>query len=350
MDDANADRVVPAVSVAVMRDGRLAAADARGTLLAGGGQRCTAETVFQACSISKPVAAAAALALVDAGALELDHDVNDLLTSWRLPVDASRRPITLRQLLSHTAGLTYCWYPGYAVGEPVPSLVQILNGEPPANTPPVVVELDPGAEPRYSGSHYSVVQQLIVDVAGRPFEDVVRELVLEPIGMSFSGYGDAFPRTHAGGAARGHDASGAVVPGGWRVMPEMAAAGLWTTPADLIRFAAEIAAAFRGESLRVVRPETARAMLAPGAGGRGLGFLAAEVDDDVRFGHPGDSIGYACELVAFARRGVGAAVMVNAEGSDDVIHGERSAIAARDGWPALVKDVVGATGFEPATS
>src|SRR4051794_13506796 len=134
------------------------------------------DLLFPACSISKHVAAFGVLRLVADAILELDTDVNAYLTAWRLPGTGT---VTVRQLLAHTAGLTKNWFPGYAAGTPVPSLRQILRGEPPANTPTVRRELPPGAEFRYSGSHYAVLEQLLTDVTGTPFDKLMATLVLE---------------------------------------------------------------------------------------------------------------------------------------------------------------------------
>src|SRR5690349_20306862 len=151
------------------------------------------DLLFPACSISKHVAAFGTLRLVADGAVELDADVNAYLTSWRLPGDGT---VTVRQVLAHTAGLTQNWFPGYAAGEPVPSLLQVLEGEPPADTPAVRRELSPGSEFRYSGSHYAVLQQLVTDVTRTPFDELMATLVLEPVGMSDSSYDQDFPHEH----------------------------------------------------------------------------------------------------------------------------------------------------------
>jgi CubicO group peptidase (beta-lactamase class C family) len=168
---------------------------------------------LQAGSISKAIAALTALRLVAVGALDLDADVNGRLESWRLP---DGEGVTLRRLLAHTAGLGVPFFPGYADGEPLPTLAQVLDGEPPANTAPVRVEQPPGAGFAYSGGGYAVVQQLVEDVAGAPFADVAADVVLDPLGMRESTF---FQRR-----------------GGSHRYPEAAAAGLWSTASDLGRF------------------------------------------------------------------------------------------------------------------
>ena len=243
--------------------------------------------------------------------IDLDADVNTYLTSWRLPGTGT---VTVRQILGHTAGLTKNWFPGYAAGRPVPSLLQILRGDPPANTPPVRRELPPGSEFRYSGSHYAVLQQLLTDVTGTPFDELMAALVLEPAGMANSSYDQRFPYEHQERAARGHG-DGAPVPGGWHTQPEMAGAGLWSTPADLVRLEREIARATTGESV-LLPQELATQMLTPGvSGGYGLG---TELGDG-RFGHTGQNTGFSCFSFAWPATGTAVAVMTNAEDCPDTL-------------------------------
>jgi CubicO group peptidase (beta-lactamase class C family) len=269
------------------------------------------DLLFPACSISKHVAAFGTLRLVADGVIDLGADVDDYLSSWRLPGSGT---VTVRQLLAHTAGLTANWFPGYAEGEPVPSLRQILRGEPPANTPAVRRELPPGAGFRYSGSHYAVLEQLLTDVTGTPFDELMDALVLAPLGMVSSSYDQRFPHAHANRAARGHS-GGAPVPGGWHTQPEMAGAGLWSTPADLVRLEREIHRATAGEST-LLPPELAVQMTTPEVpGGFGLG---TELGDGF-FGHTGQNTGYSCFSFLWPASGTAVCVMTNADDCRDTL-------------------------------
>lgn len=269
------------------------------------------DLVFPACSISKHVAAFGTLRLVADATIDLDTDVNAYLSTWQLPGAGT---VTVRQVLAHTAGLTKNWFPGYAAGEPVPSLPQILRGEPPANTPTVRRELPPGTEFRYSGSHYAVLQQLLTDVTGTPFDKLMATLVLEPVGMAESSYDQRFPYEQQERAARGH-CGGSPVPGGWHTQPELAGAGLWSTPADLVRLEREICRAAAGESV-LLPPELAAQMLTSQVpGGFGLG---TELGDG-RFGHTGQNIGYSCFSFAWPASGTAVAVMMNVDDCHDTL-------------------------------
>jgi CubicO group peptidase (beta-lactamase class C family) len=269
------------------------------------------DLLFPACSISKHVAAFGTLRLVADGVLDLDTDVNAYLSAWQLPGTGT---VTVRQLLAHTAGLTKNWFPGYPAGDPVPSLPQTLRGEPPANTPTVRRELPPGTDFRYSGSHYAVLEQLLTDVTGTPFDKLMATLVLEPVGMADSSYDQHFPYEHRERAARGHR-GGIPVPGGWHTQPEMAGAGLWSTPADLVRLELEVGRAVAGESALLPR-DLATQMVTPQVpGGFGLGTELGEG----RFGHTGQNTGYTCFSFAWPASGTAVAVMTNAEDCYDTL-------------------------------
>lgn len=275
---------VPGCAVAVIAEGRLDWTRGYGvTASARDAAPVGIDTLFQACSISKAVAATAALRLVQAGRLDLDADVNDALTTWQVPANDGWQPrVTLRQLLSHTAGLTYCWYPGYRRDAALPTTLDTLLGQAPANTPPVRVTALPGTQFRYSGSHYAVLQQLLMDVTDQSFEALLRELVLAPLGMRDSGYEVDFPARHPGATASGHDAGGAPIADGWRLLPESAGAGLWTTPTDLCRLACAVSAAWSGETSDFLSQETARRMLTAQLGGWGLGWTVETVGGGLR--------------------------------------------------------------------
>lgn len=320
---------VPALSIAVIDGFKIAWARGYGFTESGGSVPVTPHTLFLAGSIAKTPAATGAMVLVQLGKLSLDEDVNRKLKSWKVPENelTTREKVTLRRILSHTAGLNGHFFPGYPAGKPLPTLPQILNGEKPANTEAVRVTSTPGAEWRYSGGGVVVEQQLMIDVTGRPFPELMRKLVFDRIGMSDSTYEQPLPADRAAHAASGTDRSGKVVPGRWHVYPEMAAAGLWTTPTDLAHFAIEIALSKRGRSNRIISEATAREMLTPqvnavrelALGNRdhidrmGLGFFLGDAARPDLFGHIGDDEGFQAMLVMFGDSGKGAVVMANSE-------------------------------------
>jgi CubicO group peptidase (beta-lactamase class C family) len=254
---------VPGVSVAVIDDFRIVWARGFGVAEVGGRQAVDTTTLFQAGSISKPVFATAALALVQQGRLSLDDDVNRALRSWRVPESpfTATEKVTLRRLLTHSAGLTVWGFPGYRAGGPVPTVVQVLDGAPPANTRAVRNDTTPGARWLYSGGGFTVAQLLATDVTGEPFPALMRRLVLRPMDMAHSTYENPLPPAFARRAATGHERPDTPVPGRFHTYPEMAAAGLWTTASDLARWAIGVSRAWGGRAGGPISPATARLML-----------------------------------------------------------------------------------------
>lgn len=324
---------VPGISVAVVEDGRIVWARAFGVADGATGEAATTETMFQAASISKPVAASAALALVDQGALSLDRPVNEQLISWQVPAHEFAEAVTLRRLLTHSAGLTVHGFPGYATDAPLPTIVQVLNGTAPANTSAVRVDIQPGSRYRYSGGGITVAQLLMTDVTGERFPALMDRLVLRPLGMAHSTYEQPLDGVRASQAASAHGPDGQPIAGRFHVYPEMAAAGLWTTPSDLARWAMAISAAFNGGTGGPIRPETARAMLTPGMGDWGLGVGIQGEGENQRFWHSGVNEGFRAIMMAYPRRGQAVVVMANSETGNEVLAPVRIALGRVLGWP-----------------
>lgn len=289
---AGSEGLVPAVSLAY----------AQGEEIVTAGWGAEPETLFQAASISKPVTALLALRLVADGELSLDGDN-------ATPLDPR---ITLRLLLSHGAALSVFGFPGYERDAPLPSLQEILDGSPPANNEPVRTVGVPGLEASYSGGGYMVIQQLIEDMTHEPFANLAAERIFAPLQMESATFDQPLPRELESLAAPGFS-EGRVIDGGWLVYPELAAAGLWCTPTDLVRLARGIQDAFEGDPRATIPQPLAAEMLTPQFPGWGLGVGLSGEPEDPRFGHTGGNAGFRCELVASARRGLVVAVMSNAD-------------------------------------
>ena len=339
-----AQTCTPAVSVAVIDNLEVAWARGFGTLAAGS-EATTANTPFQCGSISKPVFALAVMKLAENGTVDLDADVNDHLTAWRLPANDGWQPrVSLRQLLSHTAGTTVHGFPGYPASGPFPTVAQILQGVPPANNQPIVVDVLPGTQFRYSGGGTTIAQQVVADVTGRPFPALMCELVLDPVGMTDSSYEQ--PPAFANRVARSHLWNGTETPGGYHVYPEMAAAGLWSTAADLARLGVDVMRALRGDAGKLgLAPETVRSMLRPQLPNQeieqefvGLGWYCAGKEESFRFWHDGWNHGHVATMLMLPAIGKGVVVMVNSI-QGWMLRGEITAAVGREyGWPAL-KDI-----------
>lgn len=210
----------------------------------------------------------------------------------------------------------------------------MLLGEQPANTAAILVNAVPGTQFRYSGGGFCVLQQLLEDVAGKPFPQLMRELVLEPLGMEHSTYEQPLPAGRARNAAVAHRWGGGPVTGQWHVFPEMAAAGLWTTPSDIARFAVELLLAAQGRSNKLISMDMVKQMLTVQVQEpMGLGMFVRGSDDAAVFMHGGSNEGFRCDLVVFRNLGRGAIVMTNSDSGDDLILEVILAISEAYGWP-----------------
>jgi CubicO group peptidase (beta-lactamase class C family) len=330
---------VPGLSIAVIDDFKIAWAKGYGVKEVGSSNRVTIHTLFQAGSVSKPVAAVGALRLVEQGKLALDQNVNASLKSWQVPDNefTAQQKVTLRRLLSHSAGLTVHGFPGYAVDAPRPTTVQILNGDPPTNTAPVRVVSVPGTAFAYSGGGFVLTQLLITDVTGQSFAQYMREAVLDRVGMADSSYEQPISKSRAAQAASGTHPNGEPVVGHWHVYPEMAAAGLWTTASDLATFAIEVALSKQGKANHVLSAATTREMLTPQIEHRGLGFVVGNYGKPEEFDHYGDDEGFQAMLIMFADSGKGVAIMANSENGIEVGQYLVQSVAKEYGWYSTPK-------------
>ena len=326
---------ITGLSLAVIEGGQIVMAKGYGFTDDSGTTPVVPSTLFQAGSVSKPVAAFGALRLVEQGKLALDEDVNARLTTWKVPENkfTKEQKVTLRRILSHSAGLTVHGFPGYGLLTPIPTLPQVLDGAPPANTPAVRVDVLPGSTWRYSGGGFTVMQQLMIDVAGTSFPQLMRETVLVPLGMTSSTYEQPLPKDVLARAATGYYADGKVVVGKAHTYPEMAAAGLWTTASDLARFAVGIQKSLAGESNPVISASMTRQMLTVQKGESGLGIGVNGSGKTLRFSHGGRDEGFDTMLTAFAETGQGAAIMINANEDSGAVNRIVEAIGRDHHWP-----------------
>jgi CubicO group peptidase (beta-lactamase class C family) len=334
---------VPGISIAVIKDFRIQWAKGYGVADVTTGSAVDADTLFQAASISKPVAAMAVLKAVQDGRFGLDDDVNTVLKSWKLPTGefTRDRPVTPRTLLSHTSGLGDGFgFPGYAPSAPRPTLVQILDGQQPSNVGPVRLERPPLTAFKYSGGGVTMMQLALVDALGKPFPELMQEYVLGPIGMTRSAYEQPLSPERDRNAARAHDASGRAMDAKWHVYPELEAAGLWTTPSDLARFAIEVQQSIQGRSNRVLSRSIVQEMVTPvGVGDYAIGLELQKRGGGWYFGHSGGNWGFACDLVAHKINGYGLAIMTNGDFGGAVMNEVRARVAAAYDWDWLDKPV-----------
>ena len=327
---------VPGVSIAMINDYQIEWAKGYGVLEAGKDQPVTTDTIFQPGSTAKPIVAAAALHYVEAGDLELDSDVNSRLVSWKVPENdfTAQAPVTLRRLLSHSAGIPYVPLHGYAQGLVIPNRRQILDGEPPANSEPVRVVIVPGTQYSYSNGGYIVVEQLLADVVGVPFDVLMQETVLEPLHMDAITLKVPLPENLAPIAASGHRVDGSVIPGGWHTNPEMGTGGsAWATPSDMARFYMDLMLTYTGQSENIISQEMAVEMLTPQIEDRGLGpWISDDGGDLFHFGHPGHTDGYKSFIAFYPKKGQGLVIMTNSDVGDELYDEILNSVTNEYGW------------------
>lgn len=332
----------PGISIAVIDDYEIDWARGFGYCEEGKAKKVVPRTLFQAGSISKPIFVLAIMRLVEEGRISLDEDVNKYLTSWRVPANGKWQPrITLRQLLSHTGGLTVHGFRGYSPSEFIPTIPDILNGDESANSKRVEVNILPGLQYRYSGGGITIAQQIIVELLGKSFPTIMRELVLEPLGMNDSSF-EQPPNEWAERGATGHPWNGKPLEEKYHIYPEMAAAGLWTTATDLAIAGVELFKILNGHSSGILSRETVESMFCPQLMGQnidkrseyaGLGFFCCGEGDSFQFKHSGWDEGFVAEFRMYKNLGKGVVIMLNSNQGYPLIEEVVRTIGLEYDWP-----------------
>ncbi len=313
---------VPGCALAVIEDGSVVWAAGYGTTVLGGPPVTTA-TLFQVASISKVVNALGVLNLAEHGLIDLDADVNLQLRSWQLPRDDrwSDEPVTPRRLLSHTAGTSTSGFEGYRPGSVIPTVVEILDGAPVSASEAVRVVTRPGAEYHYSGGGTTILQVLVEDVTGLPYSAAMKELVLEPLGMTTSHFQHPIDRQRYTNAAHGHIDTGEELPGGANILPTLAAGGLWASVDDLVLLIKGIFAMRDGTSSPAVLSTGATGeMLTPVPNSpHGLGPEILGIGPARRFRHNGTNRGFCSQIEGLLSKDSGVVIATNGNGGNTLI-------------------------------
>lgn len=309
---------VPGVSITVVENGKIKWAKGYGTANTNTNLKVDENTIFQAGSISKPIAALALLQLVEKGILDLDVDVNTYLKDWKVPNNefTKNEKVTLRRLLTHTAGVTVHGFPGYKQSKTIPTTTQVLNGE--GNTPKIFVDTVPGTIWRYSGGGYTIAQKVVEEMTQQPFETYVNTNVLKSIGMKNSTFEQPLAN-RKGNISAAYDYQGRIIDGLWHNYPEKAAAGLWTTPSDLAKYCIEIQEILKGKENAVLTKETVVEMLKKHKNDWGLGPSLQFGEDFLIFRHGGKNAGFTNRFISFSKRGTAVIIMTNADNGNSLI-------------------------------
>jgi CubicO group peptidase (beta-lactamase class C family) len=332
---------VPAVSVAVIYDFKVVWTKSWGIADVETGEPVTDETLFQAASMSKPVAAMASLKAVQFGKFGLDQDINTILKSWKLPGSPFKGGIavTPRMLMSHVSGTGDGFgFPGYDPGSPLPTIPQLLDGQAPSNRGPVRLVRPALSAIQYSGGGTEIQQLALTDSVGRPFAEIARDWIFGPLGMTSSSFEQPLPLARQRFTARAHSGEGKTMGARWHVYPEQAAAGLWTTATDYAKLMADVQLTLTGRSSRVLDRTTMQNMVTPvGVGPFAVGFQLKQLGQGWYFQHGGSNWGFRSEAIAHVAKGYGVVIMTNGENGSQIAAEVVTRVAAAYDWDTLDK-------------
>lgn len=328
---------VPGVSVAVIKNSKIIWSKAYGLADIESKIPVGTHTLFQAASMSKPVSVYAALKEVSNGKLDPDADVNTYLTFWKIPENqfTKGKKVSFKNIASHTAGFTVSGFPGYETGKPVPTLLQVLNGQSPSNTSAVVVDKAPGTSFRYAGGGYCVMQQMLMDMKGKDFPTLMKENVLVPLEMNNSTFSQPLPESQSQWAATAYNMDGKRVQGKYHIYPEMAAAGLWTTAEDLAQFVIDIQNTLGNKSHKIISQKIADEFTSPYIDKfEGLGIFLEDRIGQAYFTHGGWNEGFSSKFIGSKTSGDGVVILTNTNKPDFIEELVRS-VAAVYKWPGF---------------
>ena len=333
------------VSIAVVHDFKLEWVKAYGWADLSEKRPVTEKTLFQAASISKSLNGVGVMKLVQDGKIDLDTDINQYLASWKFPYDtvSKNKPITVAALLSHTAGLTIHGFPGYAKGDSLPSVLQILDGQRPANTEAVRSFTEPGVRAIYSGGGVTVSQLVVTDVTQQPYDEFMQKNVLDPMGMTVSSFAQPPATADSNLLATGYKADGTPIKGKFHIYPEQAAAGLWTNPTDLSRYIIETALSYNGKSDKVLTHEYTKMRLKPVMEDAAAGVFVARKDSSYYFSHGGANEGFTCYYVGDVISGNGMVIMTNSDNgslASEVANSVATVYGWKDYYQPVLKTVI----------
>jgi CubicO group peptidase (beta-lactamase class C family) len=324
---------IPVVGYAIIKNNQIVASE---TLSIHSSLKVSKNSLFQAASISKSIASYGALKLVSEKKLNLDEPVNSQLKSWKIPVNEYNKnePVTLRQLLDMTSGLSVSGFPGHEQGKKLPTLQEVLDGKPPANTPPIRVFYKPGTQYFYSGGAFQVLEQLMEDITGQLFSSWMENEILKPLKMDQSIFQYPLDKKFHSMAIPGFLSDGTMIKGGWNNYAISASGGLWSTPTDLARFAISVSKSWLGKNSKIIKQSVARMMFSRQKNtDYGLGIVVNGSGKNLNFRKAGHNLGYHSQLIMFPESGDGIVIMTNSENGGSLINYLIPLIAQKYHWP-----------------
>lgn len=326
---------VPAVSVAVIKQGKIDWSQAYGMKSVESQQKVDCNTLFQAASLSKPVTLMAVMRMHQAGKIYLDKDINQYLTSYELPPgkQTEANPVTFRNILNHTSGISPGGYRGYAKDEGFPTDIEVLTKQGVTNSQLVEVVNLPGDKLAYSGGGYTVAELAMQDITQQTFKQLMDFWILNPLKMDSADFSQPIPEAKHHQVARGHKSDGSMVKGGWHAHPEQAAAGLWATATDMALFMIEIHKGYKGESNIFSQAMIAELLKQPREQ-HVYGFIISGKEDSLMLSHYGGNAGYSTGMHIYLESGDGISYLANSDYNGNSLNSEiRFAVSDTYNWP-----------------
>jgi len=329
---------VPGLSIAAIKDNEIEWAKCYGLKLKNSTDSISLSTKFQAASLSKPLSAIVALKMADNGLIHLDSSANSQLTTWKIPDNdfTFENAISPRNLILHTSGLNVPGYPGYKIDSDIPNLIDLLSGIGNSNTEPTEVIVKPNTEWIYSGAGYSVLQLLMIEKSGLSFPELMQNELFQPLNIKNS----TFEQENLHSIAFAHLENGEVVEKGYHIYPEMAAAGLWTTPIDYAMIVCELQKSYKGESNLILSQKLAQNALSNHWGGMGLGFILRNNENNVALAYSGGNHGYICDIYSYLLSGSGVVVMTNSNNGAPLIEEFYRSLSKEYKWADWKPDTI----------
>lgn len=324
---------VPSVSIAVIDNGKVAWTKAYGLADVSTQRKVDANTLYQAASLSKTVNAALILKLVQQGKLDLDKDVRGYLKTWTfLDNELSQgKPITLRALLSHTAGMNLHGFKGYDQKASLPDINAILDGKSPANTEAVKAVQVPGTKQEYSGGGILVSQKVVEDQISQDYNALVKRIVFNALKMTRSVFTPSPTGLLVKNLAYAHDLNKKLIEGDYMRHPEGAPDALWATSADYARLVVALQNSIQHKKDAWLDASTSKAMMTPVLGNAALGFFILDKGGELYFTHQGANVGFRSIFFANMTTGQGVVIFVNSD-NGQIMEEIANSVALAYGW------------------
>lgn len=328
------DENIPGVSIALFDNGKITW-QTYGYANLIDSIKVTQNTVFNGASLSKPVTAMAALNLVEQGVLTLNEDINKYLEGWKVPENkfTEHEKVTLKRLISHTAGFERYVQSSFFPDEELPTIEQMLAGEKPSVDPAVSVVSVPGQKEVYSNPGYSVLEKLLEDVTDKAFHDILAELIFEPVHMTHSSFEQPVPNHLSQQMATSY--SNELEPYPYKLFPFKAAGGIWTTPTDLAKFLVTVLEDHHLGTNVILSKKMTDSLFTKNPTRLGFAKIYNDESPDILFEHWGSNSGFTCYMVSSLQHKQGVVVMTNSDNGTSFLSYVARAVAIEYNWDLL---------------